>query len=338
MQTALLACGLALLVSIASVLLVRRHAVALKMIASVNERSSHKAPTPTGGGVGIAAGSLCGWGILWAIGFQQAAVLCVACGALAVLGFMDDRSPLSARLRLVIQFGACALVAAMLVPAIPTEVFGSLSLLIVLAAALPVLLWWVNLFNFMDGIDGLAASQALFMAGGAMILAWLQVPEAYAQPLFFGFAVIALSTLGFLLFNWPPATIFMGDAGSLFLALGLAALALCALAAEWLSLGQCLALASVFVIDASVTLARRLLRGHSPAAAHRSHFYQRLSRRWGGARPVTLTATAINVGIVLPCAYAVGQFESVGLWLVALLYGTGIAIAILGGAGQDENG
>lgn len=316
-------------------LLVLRHARRLGVIAAPNERSSHTVPTPSGGGVGIVAGGSLG-GLLAAWFFPWPALVIVGLAlAMAAMGFSDDRKPVSARLRLIVQVVLVGAMVATLEFEPLAAAFGvpfpiALAALLVLGAV-----YWINLFNFMDGIDGIAGTQAAFMLLGAIVL-MLQAQAGPDVVLLWWLAAIAAATLGFLLLNWPPAKIFMGDAGSTYLGFMLAYAAYASIAAGWLSLWQWLLLGALFIADATITLVRRLLRRERVFEAHRLHAYQHLSRRWGRHRPVTLLFLAVNVVLLLPLACAAGALPNHGPLIAALGYLPVVAGLLWAGAGAPE--
>ncbi|HTM79236.1 MAG TPA: glycosyltransferase family 4 protein, partial [Devosia sp.] len=282
---------------------VRRHAVALNLVQSPNERSSHVVPTPSGGGVGIAvAGSLAG--ILVCVGapayfwWVLAASVLIAC-----VGLVDDRFDLSSRIRIVIHFLVVGglLFALPALPSIATPL-GGLPAPLLYAMALVAGVWWVNLFNFMDGIDGIAASQAVFMAVGLVALIVTASGTIQANPAVFWLVFTASASAGFLVLNWPPAKVFMGDVGSNYLAVIILALGLHEIATGRLSYAAFLILVAAFSTDATITLVRRAAMGERWFAAHRLHAYQKLSRRRGHG-PVTLLYLAINLLWLYPLAY-----------------------------------
>jgi Fuc2NAc and GlcNAc transferase len=297
-------CILAGVLSWALTLLLERRAEQLGLVQHPNFRSSHHKPTPSGGGAAIALAVLLA---LAAISNWSAAPLwpvLIGTALIAGLGFADDLHDLPAPLRFPLQ----ALVLAGLVWALGPLPDLALVWGVALAGALLagivliVGLWWLNLFNFMDGIDGLAASQAILILLGACFLWWAGDTSAPAAPVFWmAFATVA-ATAGFLLHNWPPARIFMGDAGSNVLAVIIFALALLTLSAGKLSYLTWLIIPSVFVSDATLTLLRRMARGEKPWHAHRRHAYQQLSRRWGH-RNVTLLYGALTALWALPLAW-----------------------------------
>lgn len=316
---------------------VRRNAVRLGLLQAPNERSSHSVPTPSGGGIGIVLGGSIALGAA-AFGAPAPALwLLILSLLVAAVGFVDDRRPLPALLRLPLQL---VLVAAAILLAVPLDELGRqiglpVPALVLAALALVGAVYWINIFNFMDGIDGIAASQAIFMLLGALLLLALRDPPAIGG----GAAAILLgltgATVGFLVLNWPPAKIFMGDAGSTYLGFTLAVMALVSIATGLVSLPQWLILGALFLADSTVTLVRRLLNRERIFEAHRRHAYQALSRRLGGHRPVTLGFIAVNVVVLLPLAMLAGT-PGWGWAAVAIAYVPLIALAVVLGSGAPE--
>jgi Fuc2NAc and GlcNAc transferase len=208
-------------------------------------------------------------------------------------------------------------------PAVP--VFGWVLNLGWLAVALSAayVVWSINLFNFMDGIDGIASVEAVTVALCGAGLAWWVQPQG-PWPLA---VLFAACVGGFLLWNYPPARIFMGDAGSGFLGLVVATLALAIgrgapqLFWAWFILGGC------FMVDATTTLVRRHRRGEKVFEAHRSHAYQYASRVHGAHKPVTLAVAAINLLWLMPLAtlVALGHLDGVAGVLIAFAPLVGLA-------------
>ena len=194
------------------------------------------------------------------------------------------------------------------------------------------LVWMLNLYNFMDGIDGIASVEAICACLGACLLYWLGGFEnLILAPL-----VLAMAVAGFLYWNFPPARIFMGDAGSGFLGIILGMLSL---QAAWSSpklLWVWLILLGVFIVDATLTLLRRLLRGDKVYEAHRSHAYQFASRHYGRHLPVTLVVTAINLFWLLPLAACVVLWNMDGALALILAYVPLLVLAVRFHAGELE--
>lgn len=307
--------------------LVLHYAEWLGLVQAPNHRSSHVNPTPHGGGAGIVlAGSAAGVWLAWT---QDGALWLISGLAflLAVLGLWDDMRHLPARTRFAVQVLLCALL---------LQVFGDSTTWVLTGLLLFAGVWWVNLFNFMDGIDGMAASQAVFMlAAGALLGAWFFLGAADSAGWLWMFSVAA-ATLGFLAFNWPPARIFMGDMGSTYLAFMIFALALLSVHEGWLTYPVWLILGAVFVADASVTLLRRMLAGERWFEAHRSHAYQRLSRRWSSHRRVTLLAIIFNLLWLAPLAWACLAWSDWAWICVALAYAPLVTAMLALGAGKKD--
>ncbi|WP_460092252.1 MraY family glycosyltransferase [Pseudomonas sp. S2_E02] len=284
----------------------RRYALARSMLDVPNDRSSHTMPTPRGGGVSIVLTFLGALLALWSTGvigvdfFLGAAV---AGGLVALIGFMDDHGHIAARWRLLGHFGAAVWVLVWTGGLAPVTLFGSSFDLgwIGHIFALFYLVWMLNLYNFMDGIDGLASVEAISVCGSVCLLYWL----SGQQSLVWAPLLLSMAVLGFLLWNFPPAKIFMGDAGSGFLGVILGVLSLQATAINPDFLWGWLILLGVFIVDATFTLLRRLLRGDKVYEAHRSHAYQYASRRYGRHLPVTSAVALINVLWLLPIALCV---------------------------------
>jgi Fuc2NAc and GlcNAc transferase len=324
----------ALVVAFATAWFVRWRAKPMGLIAEVNERSSHTRPTPSGGGIGIVvAASLAG--IFIAVPYPMAIYPTIVAGALiAAIGYFDDREPIAAKWRLgaqVLLTGAVAvtfpveILAPQMGVALPEPVF---LVLLVLGGAL-----WINLFNFMDGIDGLAGSEAVFVLVGAMFVGWWFHPDVLTNPAWWWMAWLAAACLGFLLLNWAPAKIFMGDVGSTYLGLMLFFFAIASMAGSWLSLSQWLILAAVFLADSLTTLIRRALNREPVWQPHKRHAYQNLQRRLGSHARATLIYVGIDVVLLLPLAWLAGAYRACDWAFAVLAYAILIPAAIKAGAG-----
>src|SRR3569832_653587 len=206
---------LAAIVAFAVTALVRRNARRLGSIQTPNERSSHTIPTPSGGGLGIVAGgTIATAGLIasadWPLGAGVVAAL-----AIAAIGFIDDRTPLPARVRLTAQLVLVALTIALTVPLAGLVAATPLPVpdLIIAAIALVVAVYWINLFNFMDGIDGIAGAQAVFMCCAAAMLMEQQTPKTTNTVEFWSLLAVAGAAAGCLVRGGPPAGGGGGGAG-----------------------------------------------------------------------------------------------------------------------------
>ncbi|MDN6859502.1 glycosyltransferase family 4 protein [Pseudomonas sp. CAN2814] len=329
---------LVLLASWAMTAGVRRYALARSIMDIPNARSSHQIPTPRGGGVAIVLGFLIFLpvaGILGAIDSRSLLALLPAGTLVAAIGFLDDHRHIPARWRLLGHFVAAGWLLYWLggLPALPVPwgvldlgLFGDL-------LALVFLVWLLNLYNFMDGIDGIAGLEAISVCAGAALCCWLSGMAQLAWlPL-----ILGMASAGFLIWNFPPARIFMGDAGSGFLGLMLGGLALQAGAVAPQLIWSWLILLGVFVVDASFTLIHRLLRGERVYEAHRSHAYQRASRRYGSHLKVSLAVTAINLLWLLPWAALAGLGKVSGLFALIVAYAPLVLVVAHLGAGRPDD-
>ena len=337
-MTVLLIVSLAVLAWFLTALL-RRYALARSLLDVPNARSSHSLPTPRGGGVAIVVAFLLGLCVAFFTGLGIAAELFYALlGAglgIALLGFLDDHGHIAARWRLLGHFLAAAWALYWLGGLPPLAVFGGLLQLSWVGHVLAAfyLVWLLNLYNFMDGIDGIASVEAICVClGGAILYALLETSLLTDLPLL----MLAAAVLGFLLWNFPPARIFMGDAGSGFLGIVLGVLSL---QAAWISpvlLWGWLILLGVFIVDATLTLLRRLLRGEKVYEAHRSHAYQYASRQFGRHLPVTVSVAILNLAWLLPLAISVALGWLDGLAGVVIAYAPLLVLAWVLGAGKAE--
>lgn len=300
----------------------RRYALARNLLDVPNSRSAHTRPTPRGGGVAIVVTFLAGVGVLAslkAVEPRAAAALGGAGVIVALVGFLDDHHSIAARWRLLAHFAAAAWALTWLGGLPPLDLLGVTVSLgwagHVLAAV--YLAWLLNLYNFMDGIDGIAGLEAVTVGlGGALLYA----PAAPGDPEWLLPALLAMAALGFLGWNWPPARIFMGDAGSGFLGMTLGVMSIIAAWRQPELLWSWIVLLGIFVVDATMTLLRRLQRGEKLYEAHSYHAYQRVARRLGAHRPVALTVGAINLFWLLPIAMAVRPGGLTGLAGVLIAY------------------
>lgn len=320
---------------------VRRYALRSDLLDRPNARSSHTVPTPRGGGVAIVVTFLAALAVLGALG-RMPTDLALGLGAggalIAAIGFVDDRRGLPARWRFLGHAVAGLWLAWQLGRLPPVPVFGATLPLGMFGEALALIyvIWSTNLYNFMDGINGIASMQVITVAiAGALLSVLAGQPAALAAGL-----LLACAVLGFMVWNFPRARIFMGDAGSGFLGFAMAALALWH-GHRWPPLFWCwFILNGCFMVDATTTLVRRVRRGERFHEAHRAHAYQHASRLLGSHVPVTCAVGAINLLWLLPVAAAVatGQLDGVAGVLIAYVPLVLLAFRLKAGdrAGQGE--
>ncbi len=285
------------------------------MLDRPGQRRSHHVPTPRGGGIGIVVSMLvCLPGVSWSLreaGLSHAlpGSLCVALALVALVGWWDDHRSLPVLPRLAAQLMAVVLFSTGL---LMTDGLDWWWLPLLLVAGV----WSINLHNFMDGIDGLLAQQAIFVSGGLAALAW-----GAAQPvLALAIGCLAVSALGFWCFNRAPARIFMGDVGSGSVGLLIFAFSAMLWKVERDLLWPALILSSTFVVDASLTLLTRMWQGRRWYAAHREHLYQWLAR--GGRTHARVGAAYLgwNVLVAAPLTWLAWRHLHVALTITMAAY------------------
>jgi len=288
----------AFLLSVPATGLMRRYAIARELLDQPNPRGSHRQPTPRGGGLAIAVIVLGGTALAAEVGWIGADVglAVVGGGALvAAIGWVDDRKSLKPLLRAVVHVLAAAWSLYWL-GGLPFLRTGETGLALGpggFLLGIVGVVWVINLYNFMDGLDGLAAGEAVLVAGiGCTFL----LADGRRD-----LAIIALLTVGasggFLVWNWAPAKIFMGDVGSGLLGFVFAALAVGSENAGSFPLLGWLLLLGAFVFDATVTLLRRFLARDRWYEAHKSHAYQRAVQAGWGHGEVTLVVLGFTAGL-----------------------------------------
>ncbi|MBF0272973.1 MAG: glycosyltransferase family 4 protein [Magnetococcales bacterium] len=299
-----------------------------------NERSLHVQPRPRNGGLGIMAGFLPTWMVLfgWLDHFHLPGGWLLLTALLVIMGtsLWDDKSSLSPGVRLLSHLSAAALIIlggfsldSLSFPGmdpIPLGWFGPIFSLL-------FIVWFLNLYNFMDGMDGFAGGMGMFGFGFFALLGWLG-----GHPFFFATALLlSAANAGFLVNNFPPARIFMGDVGSVPMGFLAAALTFWAdrdhLFAPWVGV----LIFSPFVVDATVTLIRRILRREKIWQAHRSHFYQRLVLVGWNHRKTVLHEYALMIamggGAVYLARHPQALIQWVGLLICCLLF-VWLAVAV----------
>lgn len=307
MTTILISSLLVALFSALGVELFRRACLKYQWYDVPNERSSHVVPTPRGGGLAvvivlglfaITAGKMSG--------YERLPLILAPSLVIAALGFIDDRRGISAGIRLLVQL-LSALVSFLLMDHLigldETISILGFTLNAPIAIALGVLFttWMTNLYNFMDGIDGIEALQVVTVG---LLAAALSLRQG-SPELIGAFLALVAGALGFLVWNWHPARIFMGDVASGFFGFILAVLAVFSVLVGGLSIEIALILHAAFLADTFYTLVRRTIGGEKPYQAHRSHAYQKLTQMGHSHSRVSLAYGAVNLLWLGPLAFVV---------------------------------
>ena len=304
-----------------------------------NERSSHSSPIPRGGGIAVII-TFFVFLLVYPIAVDGPIEVSILKSLLlggviiAAVGIFDDLNHIPARWRFLAHLSA-AFTALILLPSLPDIAIFGLSLEFGVFGYIffgVALVWFVNLFNFMDGIDGIAGIEAITaLASGALILfvqdqvAWLTL-----------FSYLTACVAGFLVWNWPPAKVFMGDACSGFLGFTLGLLAIITSLDGAINLWAWLIVFGVFVVDATTTLIRRMVRREKWYEAHRSHAYQIMSRRFGSHRKVSVGVMIINMLWLLPLGLLAAVFPFWGLLVCCIALLPLLVLAFQVGAGTSE--
>jgi Fuc2NAc and GlcNAc transferase len=314
--------------SIAAIGIYYSYAINRGILDLPNSRSSHKVITPRGGGLPIVFlwGILLGWVIYqFHLPYQTALIFGPAL-VVGYLGYIDDRKSLSAFSRLLVHILSAVIV--LIALGASKEYVLPLYFLPIWAVFLLLtisLVWFTNLFNFMDGMDGIAGTEALFFFGLASYIFWQSGSDVLMVLSWGLFALVS----GFLTWNWPPARIFLGDTGSGFLGMLMAIFALVGSIWYGVSIFVWLIISGVFWFDASVTLIRRLLCKENIMTAHCSHAYQRLLQRQFSHRTVLLMIMAVN-SLLTWMAYMVYLDPQIGLimFIYASMLLTGLYLIV----------
>ena len=327
------------IVGFTSTLFIRKSALKTNRLDVPNERSSHTSPTPRGAGLAVVVAFLLGLiALLVENTISDEVFLAIAIPGLvvALIGWLDDRGHLtSAKWRLIGHF-ACASLAVWLTGGLPELPLANSTIDFGLAgniAAVFYLVWMLNLFNFMDGIDLITGVQTVTTSAGVAMLLLISTESDFWKI----FAVLTASILGFLFFNLPPAKIFLGDVGSGFIGFTTAVISLVVAKDEPLVAWAMIILLAVFVTDATITLLRRLLSREHVYVAHRTHAYQHLSKKLNRHLPVSLGVGAINLFFLLPIAWLVVESEIIPIFGLLISFVPLAIVAALLNAGKKVN-
>ncbi|QDT43119.1 WbpL_WbcO_like glycosyltransferase [Gimesia alba] len=340
---------LAAIISIVCTKTIIKNAARIGLISEPTERCAHVNPTPNGGGLAFVISFLAMASLLYSWNYISGnIVLGIGFGSLliAAIGFFDDYLHLSIKLRLLSQTLIITTTLFVLSPLPSIQLLGfelnspwvSWTLITL------ILVWWLNLFNFMDGIDGLASLESICILVSAIILIGFQRILSNEGVLIL---LLIASLLGFIGYNWAPAKIFMGDAGSTFLGYVLGMIALLTIINGSLNPWAWLILSGVFWVDATTTLLRRMSNGERWYQAHQSHTYQRVSRwlelkdgtdngRSVAHRKVTLFIFMINVCWLFPSAGITLMWPEWGLLIWGIAWAPLLFLAFYFGAGTQK--
>ncbi len=274
----------------------RKYALNKEILDIPNARSSHNHPTPRGGGLPMAVLFITAVALFALAGVVPVRLAIALCGGgllVAGIGWIDDKKQLSARLRIIIHFLAAVWSLCWLegLPALNLG-FTEFKLYWIGAFLATIgIVWMINLYNFMDGIDGIAGTETISVACAAGVFLFFNG----FLPLAIVCGLLACSVAGFLVWNWPPAKIFMGDVGSGLLGFVFAVLAVASENSGALPLLVWWMLLGVFIVDATATLLRRIRRGERWTEAHRTHAYQLAVQAGYSHKQVAFAVIVLNV-------------------------------------------
>jgi UDP-N-acetylmuramyl pentapeptide phosphotransferase/UDP-N-acetylglucosamine-1-phosphate transferase len=291
---------------------IKNYAIKKSLVDVPNERSSHSGPVPHGGGIAVAVTWFMGISYLYYVHeINSSLYFALMVGVIiSIVSYFDDLYELSAKLRLLVQAMAAFLGLCFLggFESLNVGLISVENQIVTNIFAFFMILWFINLYNFLDGIDGYAGSEAVFLGVAGFLL--------------FGgshFLVLAAAVLGFLVWNWHKAKIFMGDVGSTLLGYNIAIFAIYYANAESSNLWIWIILFGVFWFDATLTLVRRWKNREKLSQAHRKHAYQRLTQSGWSHSKVTISAIIVNI-VLFVVVYFVSNVSVAFLIAIILLY------------------
>ena len=300
------------LFSLALTYLVKNYAIKKSLVDIPNDRSSHTVATPHGGGIAIATTWFMGISYLYYVNEINSALYfaLLAGSGISIVSYLDDLYELSARVRLVTQTFIAILGLYFLggLERIDFILFSIENQIFTNIFAFLMIIWFINLYNFLDGIDGYAGSEAVFLGLSGFIL-------------FEGshFLILAAAVLGFLVWNWHTAKIFMGDVGSTLLGYNIAIFAIYYSNEIAIDLWVWIVLFGLFWFDATLTLYRRYRNGEKLSQAHKKHAYQRLVQSGWSHSSVVVFAIFANV-VLFGCVYLISNALAALCMSIVFLY------------------
>ncbi|MHB1565378.1 MAG: MraY family glycosyltransferase [Acidiferrobacter sp.] len=301
-----------------------------------NTRSLHASVVPRGGGLAILGATAVGLSRFAGTLSMSTVLILAALLAVTTTSGIDDQKSLPVSVRLGVQLAAAALVVGGGAVSWPSLVAPGVVLDMGWAGALiavAFLVWYMNLYNFMDGMDGFAGGMTVVGFGALALLAWGHHDDAYALVA----ATISAAGLGFTVTNFPPARLFMGDVGSVPLGFLAGVMTLVGVRHGDFPLWAAGLVFSPFSVDATVTLVTRIIAGENPARAHRRHYYQRLVMRGWGHRRTVLA----EYGLMLACGLSAGygvRAPILGQWVIIAAWTAiyGILVLLIGRQERNE--
>ena len=319
----------------------RTQALKRNVMDNPNHRSSHTTPTPRGGGIAIVIAITALVILATGLGIIPSSIgLATLVGGtlVAAIGFVDDHRPMRGSVRFLIHLVASGMVLWLLdanltiyLPEWDWSIEGAWVAVLIIA-----LTWLINLYNFMDGIDGIASIEFITVIMGAAFIGAGQ--QSMLAPTLL---LLTAPVLGFLTWNWAPAKIFMGDGCSGYLGLLLGTLAIWTStpgtsAHTGLNAWCWLILLGAFIVDSGWTLMVRLLTGQNWHQPHRSHCYQILSRRLGSHSKVSAAVAILNLVWLMPLAAWAAVHPELGLYFCSLAYLPLLLLCAAFGAGNPD--
>lgn len=289
--------------------------------ATPNYRSLHQKVIPRGAGLAVVFAALIAYLCLYFdhdLSVSQLMVYVIGGVVVAAMGAADDRLDISARYRMPFQFLTAGWICYWFRGLAPIDVgfaiinlgvFGNIALVV-------ALVWFYNLYNFIDGVDGVASSATIFLCTSLGLILCFQ----HQQTLAFILALLGVSSAGFLVFNWPPARMFLGDAGTSFMAYILSAVFVESLWHNAAGLWSWLIVGGFYFTDTTLTTTVRILKVPGWYRPHRSHAYQNLARVWNSHRKVVLLVMAINIIWVIPLLLLALKYEAWAIAVTVLVY------------------
>jgi len=309
------------------------HYFGRRLLDTPNIRSSHQVPTPRGGGIALATAVIIALLAACDFGYISSTLiywLLFPSAFIAALGICDDLFDLKIGVRLTVQF----LIAGLGVYFIWISNEWSLAMQLPIALIMILcVVWMTNLYNFMDGINGLAALEAISVCISMALIYWIQ--QANTDVIYL-LIIIAASTCGFLYWNFPTAKLFMGDSGSLFLGITLGLLTIESTNNSYRLASAWLIMLGIFIVDASYTLFFRLITKQAFHLAHRTHTYQKIAIKLNSHTRTTLACIAINLLWLLPIAIAAVTTQLNPIAALLIAYAPLLLTAYKCRAGQRE--